>query len=227
VTTDILANMPIGVVISWPSKATLPSKFMEMNGDAIARADYSTALGVLTITQTGTLTDTSAVVTGLSDTTKLDAGSDIEGVGVPAGTTISTIDSGTQITMSQAATASGENSLQFFPYGNGDASTTFNLPDTEATGAFIRHFKSGTSAAIGTKQDHAMQAHVHVLLYGDGEWSDYFAGSTNAYGTGAGAVNSNYKTGTLVTDGTHGAVDATSSETRSVNYAMIYIIKVL
>jgi len=63
--------------------------------------------------QTGTLTAGSAVVTGLSDTSQLIVGMAVSGTGVPASTTILSVDSSTQITMSQNATASGAQSLTF------------------------------------------------------------------------------------------------------------------
>lgn len=61
--------------------------------------------------QNGTLTNGSAVVTNLSDTSQLVTGMSITGTGIAGGTTISTIDSSTQITMSANATASGVQSL--------------------------------------------------------------------------------------------------------------------
>lgn len=57
---------------------------------------------------TGTTTSGSAVVTGLSSTAGLAANTwSVTGTGIPTDTTIASVDSGTQITLSQAATASG------------------------------------------------------------------------------------------------------------------------
>ena len=56
---------------------------------------------------TGTLTDGSAIVTGLSSTTGLAAGLVITGTGIPTGTTIESVDAATNsITLSANATAS-------------------------------------------------------------------------------------------------------------------------
>jgi len=55
----------------------------------------------------------------------------VEGTGIPAGTFITGITSGTKVTLNQAATASGTVPITFFFWGNGDGSTTFNVPDLQ------------------------------------------------------------------------------------------------
>ena len=61
---------------------------------------------------TGTLTSGSAVVTGVSRSTGLNVGQDVTGTGIPAGTTILTINNLTgTLTLSANATASGSQSL--------------------------------------------------------------------------------------------------------------------
>lgn len=61
----------------------------------------------LTDPQTGTTTNGSAVVTGLTDTSQLIVGMEVSGTGIPGGATISSINSATQVTLSANATASG------------------------------------------------------------------------------------------------------------------------
>jgi hypothetical protein len=56
-------------------------------------------------TPTGNTTNGSELITGMSSTTGLYAGQVITGTGIPSGTTIITIDSASQITMSKLATA--------------------------------------------------------------------------------------------------------------------------
>ena len=63
--------------------------------------------------QTGTTTNTSATVTGLSSTPTLGLNQSVTGTGIPANTFISTIDSGTQITLTNAATGSASPTLTF------------------------------------------------------------------------------------------------------------------
>jgi len=78
----------------------------------------SATLTVLTsqITDPGTLTSGSAVVSGV-DTRYLTSGMTVVGVGVPADTTIASIDSPNQLTLSQAAQAGGTASLTFTGFG--------------------------------------------------------------------------------------------------------------
>lgn len=63
--------------------------------------------GGVGITRTGTLTDGSAVVTGLSSTTGLFVGQTVVGTGIPAGRTIVNVDSSSQITLSGPANITG------------------------------------------------------------------------------------------------------------------------
>jgi microcystin-dependent protein len=70
----------------------------------------------------------------------------VEGAGIPLGTTLVSI-SPTSITLSQAAVSSGTGvTLRFLPYGQGDGSTTFNLPDRRGRTLFGRDNMSGAPA---------------------------------------------------------------------------------
>ena len=92
-----------------------------------------------------TLTFTSPVVTGLSSTANLFVGESVTGTGIPAGTTISAINSSTQITLSQSATTNGSSSLTFSsPVVTGLSSTTNLLVGETVTGTGI---PAGTTIA--------------------------------------------------------------------------------
>lgn len=89
----------------------------------------------ITFQQTGNVASGSAVITGLTDTTNgvgntpLSPGMPISGSGIPVGAVIFSVDSGTQVTMSANATGSATTPLVFAPYGVGDGSTTFGIPN--------------------------------------------------------------------------------------------------
>lgn len=62
----------------------------------------------------GTTTNTSAVITGISSTATLAASLwQVTGIGIPNNAYIQSVDSGTQVTLNQAATQSGTNPLTF------------------------------------------------------------------------------------------------------------------
>lgn len=64
-------------------------------------------------TKTGTTSITSPIITGLPSTLDLKIGQYVYGIGIPANAKILTIDSSTQVTLDQNATASGSISLKF------------------------------------------------------------------------------------------------------------------
>lgn len=117
-------------------------------------------------------------------------------------------------------------------YGEGDGSTTFNIPDTETNGDFIRHFKAGRSAAIGTHQADQFQGHKFYV----GNFDP--VNSLNRYGFKSGEsngirVDTGYPytttcaafTSSPYTDGVNGT-PRTGTTTFPANLAMKYIIKV-
>lgn len=66
-----------------------------------------------TLTSTGTLSNGSAVVTGITNTINISPGLAVSGTGIPANTTVLSVDSATQITLSANATATGAQSLTY------------------------------------------------------------------------------------------------------------------
>ncbi len=120
-------GVPIGAEISCAGFAA-PTGFLFESGQQVSRTTFATLLGLLTQAQNGTLNGTT-LVTGLGTTEQYATGMPVEGANIPGSTTIANVNSATSITLSQAATGSGVTSLTFFAYGNGDGSTTFNLPD--------------------------------------------------------------------------------------------------
>ncbi len=62
---------------------------------------------VVSVTTTGTTVSMSPVITAIPSTTNMTAGQEISGTNVPAGSTIVSVDSATQITISANATGSG------------------------------------------------------------------------------------------------------------------------
>jgi hypothetical protein len=122
-------SLPVGAIIDFLAW-DVPAGFLELVVNSTGnRAAHAALFAAMSKVLNGTLTNTSAVVTNLAETYRLFVGMAVEGTGITAGTTIASIDSGTQITLSAAATASGVKSLTFFLAGAGNGTTTFGLPD--------------------------------------------------------------------------------------------------
>lgn len=101
--TDWVANVTQAIGSQWSYAEDAP-------------ADYEVTVRVPggTTTRSGTTTDTSAVVTGLSQTSDLFVGQAVQAAaGVPTGATILSVDSSSQVSLSVAATASGARTLTF------------------------------------------------------------------------------------------------------------------
>ena len=120
------AGVPIGAELDWPGLIAPTQWFLE-GGQAISRTGYPELFAVLAPVIGGTVSIGSAVITGVALTQGLNNGSPLEGTGIPIGATIQSYTSNS-ITMSVPATGNGT-SFRVFPFGNGDGSTTYNLPD--------------------------------------------------------------------------------------------------
>lgn len=100
------------------------------NGSAISRATYSALKSVLSLSFTGNIINGNSIISGILDTRNLLVGAKIEGNGIPVNTVILSIINANSITISNnAINTANEVSFTEFPFGSGDGSTTFNLPD--------------------------------------------------------------------------------------------------
>lgn len=118
---------------------------LKCDGSAILRADYKPLFYALTVSQTAISVNTSTTLT-VTSTANLSTGANtqIEGTGITPGTYIVSILSGTTVQMSAPAIASGTSTMIFFIWGNGDGSTTFNLP------LLYRTVPMGATGQVGT-----------------------------------------------------------------------------
>jgi Phage Tail Collar Domain. len=138
-----------------------PSGWLECDGSSVSRTTYAALFAAVTIQQSGTRTNGSAIITGLSSTTNMRAGYYIGGTGITNGTTILTVDSATQVTMSANATSSGTSTCIISAGALGDGSTTFTLPDTTTSGRYRRSRYS--TNVIGLTQAASFLDHTHSV----------------------------------------------------------------
>jgi microcystin-dependent protein len=153
-------GIPVGTSLDFRG-TTAPSGFLLEDGSLVSRTTYANLFGVLSFTQTGSITNASASVTGLSDTSFMRVGMQITGNNIPSGTTIATIVNGTSITISANATATGTTAITFYLYGSGDESTTFKIPDSRRK-TNIGAGSSGT-ATIGSTVGSTGGSETHTL----------------------------------------------------------------
>jgi hypothetical protein len=87
------------------------------------RTTYANLFAAVTATLTGHIFIGSSSISARSPALSAKASKAVEGAGIPTSTTVVSITS-TTIVISQNAA-----SLRICPWGNGDGSTTFNVPD--------------------------------------------------------------------------------------------------
>lgn len=135
----------VGTIKPWAG-LTAPNQYLFTYGQEIVRATYPELFTAITLQQSVFCTLSSPVLTGLSDTTQISIGGSVEVICMPSGTTVISKTS-TTITVTNNATISTSTTARFFPWGNGNGTTTFNLPDFRGKVLAGRPNMGGTSLA--------------------------------------------------------------------------------
>lgn len=183
-----------------------------------------------------TFTDSTALSSGIISTEQL--ASSVQQLLVPAGCVMSFAMSaaptgwypcdGTTV----SRTGSGANLFAAIgtTYGIGNNSTTFNVPNLQ--GQFIRGLTTNFSTVsrdplsgsrvLGSVQSDAFQGHRHAMTNNTSLWQN-FGGSALA-GLGQSQANGNAAVTDPTTDTINGT-PRTANETRPVNIALLYCIK--
>jgi microcystin-dependent protein len=144
-TVNGVSILPVGTTVEYDG-ITAPNGWLLKYGQAVSRTTYSELLAALTATATATRNGTTSLTSVSADLTNLGLeGAAIEGTGIPSSTTIVSL-TATTITLSQAASGSGSMTIRALPHGNGDGSTTFNIPDDRGRAVVGRDNMGGTSA---------------------------------------------------------------------------------
>lgn len=242
-------NRPIGTI---RESANRNAKYGELacDGSAVSRTTYANLFnyinetrgtvtitiatpGVVTLSSHGFstadriyLTTTGALPTGLTANTlyyviAVDAST------FRLATTRANARAGTAI--NTTGSQSGTHTLIASPFGNGDGSTTFNLPD--GRGASFAGVGTSTSYTqnvtriAGENLDDAMHGHWHNIGASDGSAGAEKMLGNSTYGTSR-LNNQTLENGarTIVTDGTNGT-PRTTNETRGKTLGVYYFIK--
>lgn len=175
--------------------AEVQDGWLECDGSDVNITTYGSLYSVMTIQQNGTRTSGSAVITSLTSTTPMRVGYYIYGTGIAEDTTILSVDSATQVTMSANASSTGTTTVIVSPWrlGNG----VIRLPDLSTAGRYRRSRTATTR--VGELQDSQNLSHTHTV-----------SGTTAAQGANHTHTFSG-NTGTESTTHTHTYLGATST----------------
>lgn len=140
----------VGTVLPWTGLLA-PPNYLFAFGQAIVRADYPLLFATTTIPLNAICTSGLNVISGLSDTQNIRANSTVEATCLPPGTLVSSVATNS-VTVTANATVSTSVVATFFPYGNGNGSTTFNVPDLRGFVVAGRNNMGGTASSGLTPQ---------------------------------------------------------------------------
>ena len=196
--------------VDWFATMSPPSGYLSAAGTAVSRTTYATLFAAITAQVTGTVTSGSNSISSVASPQAMWVGMPISGPGIPAGATITAVGAST-ITLSANATATSTTTVVICPFGVGDGSTTFNVPD--ARGRASRGWDGGAGVdpgrVFGSLQGDQFPSHNHS--YGS---ATFFTTATGGGSTTVAAWSS----------GSTGFAGG-GSETRMKNIAFLPCIK--
>lgn len=197
VVSGITNFVPTGTVIDYAG-VNAPMGYLPCFGSQVARATYGALLTAITFTATGNTDGSTAVITGVSSTVNVYVGMAIEGTGIPIGSTVLSFVPSTSITISQNTTAVGTGvTLTFFPWGNGNGTTLFNLPNFNRSVAMGS--AGGMTSVIGNNVGQVGGLEAVTLTAGNLPPHTHDLAVGTSPGTPAYSYGSTTNTGTLQT----------------------------
>lgn len=226
-----------GMIADFPTPVA-PSGWLECDGSIISTTTYSALFAVMTIQTNGTRISGNPIITAINSTANMKAGYYVFGTGIASGTTILTVDSANQITLSGNAGSSGTAIIIVSPWLTNTG--TIKLPDVSTAGQYRRsrtasttvgqiqadqnkahtHGVSGATASENAAHQHGFSgttgtesaAHTHG-------YTGYDGGAVNAGGGFGGQLGGSYSTGTESTLHTHDFSGTTASENANHQHA--------
>lgn len=144
--TDVGDGNLVGTVLPW-SSLVAPNQYVFAYGQEISRTTYPEFYTAITLQSNVICSATSNTLTGLADTSQIPLGSPVElALCVPAGTTVVSKTTST-VTLSNPSSVSINAVAVFFPWGNGNGTTTFNVPDLRGYVVAGRNNMGGTASS--------------------------------------------------------------------------------
>lgn len=182
--TNIGDGNLVGTILPWAG-INAPNQYAFAVGQELDRTTFVVLFTAITQSSTVACSSGSPIVSGLTDTTNLTQGTKVELSCVVPGTTVLSKTSST-VTLSNNSSVNLSATAVFFPYGNGNGSTTFNIPDLRGVAIFGNNQMgglagsridtttalvnpNGAGAAIGLKNHTLTQAELpNVSFAGSG-----------------------------------------------------------
>lgn len=118
----------VGTIKPWAG-ITAPNQYMFAAGQQVSRVLFPSLFTAITSVQTVTCSSGNQTITGLTDTTQFWIGMSVEVNCLASGSSTITAKTSTSVTLAGTPNTSVNTPATFFPWGNGNATTTFTLPD--------------------------------------------------------------------------------------------------
>lgn len=162
-----------------------PVGWLECDGSTISTSTYSGLFAVMSMTVTGTRSNGSPVITSIASTSDMRVGYYVFGTGISSGTTIVSINSASQITLSNNASSSGTATFFVCPWLMNTG--TVQLPNLTGSGLYRRSRQTGITK-VGDAQTSQNLSHSHVVNINSGGESNghvhTFSGTTSGQSVG-------------------------------------------
>ena len=192
----------VGTIKPWAGLIA-PNQYAFAYGQELSRTTFNALYTAITYSTSVSCTSGSPTLTNVSDTTQIAIGSDVELSCTAPGTTVISKTAIT-VTLSANSAITSDVTALFFPWGNGNGSTTFNVPDLRGYAIAGRDNMGGIAAgrlttayfnpggtsdpdalgATGGTQSHTMTllelvAHTHTGTTGTESASHTHSGTTD------------------------------------------------
>lgn len=118
----------VGTIKPWAG-ITAPNQYAFTYGQELSRTTFVALFTAITSLQAVFCTSGSPILNGLGDTSSFWVGMSLEVSCLGAGTTTVLSKTSTTVTMAANANVTTNTNARFFPWGRGNGTTTFNVPD--------------------------------------------------------------------------------------------------
>ncbi len=146
----------VGTVKPWAGM-TAPNQYVFTYGQEVSRTTFAALFAAITSTQAVFCNSGSPILNGLSNTNNFWIGMTVEVACLGAGNSTIISKTATTVTMAANANVTLNTNAVFFPWGRGNGTTTFNLPDFRGYTPAGNDIMGGTAAGVLTTANFGSQ----------------------------------------------------------------------